>query len=141
MICVHFLKLKCLAADSAFMSLLFIRCESVPSVKGTDRQLLFLASQQIFIDAGFFGYVLVTHQALDLRFEVFLANGRPLQVVASQRTRSVAGFGETPLGIGGPAPGIDGVAQLLVGQLLTRDIDDTDPVQLLAVCTVADVYE
>ncbi|WKZ81367.1 MAG: hypothetical protein QY327_05565 [Fimbriimonadaceae bacterium] len=57
----------------------------------------------------------------------------------ADRIGGAAGLAEPALGIGEPGAGVDRVAQFLVGQLLARDVDDLEPVELFLVRALADV--
>ncbi len=59
-------------------------------------------------------------------FEVFLTDRRTLEIIPRKRVRSAPGLTEIPLRVGGPRPGVDRVAQLLIRQPLPRDIDDPE---------------
>ena len=70
-----------------------------------------------------------------------LADAGTLQVAVRQRGRRATRLREVPLGIGHPRTSVHGVAQLLVGKLLARDVDNAEPVQLFGVRALADVHE
>ena len=65
MVCVHLLKLECFTADKTFMPLFFISSQCITAVKGTNGQFLFLACQQVLINAGFLCNIFITHKTLN----------------------------------------------------------------------------
>ena len=72
-------------------------------------------------------------------FEKFLPNRRSRQIVLADLIRRAAVAAEIPLRVRRPRSRVNGVAQLLRRQLLARDVDRPEPVELLARVPAADV--
>ena len=75
------------------------------------------------------------------RLQELLADARTLQVIVRECRRRTTRLREIALGVGHPRTRIHRVAQLLVGKLLARDVDDAEPIQLLGIRSLADVHE
>ena len=65
MISMHFVKFKYLSTVDTLVKLTLICRQPVSHIKSTDRELTFVAGQQLFIDAGLSGDIHITHQVLD----------------------------------------------------------------------------
>ena len=75
----------------------------------------------------------------DGRFEIVLTDGRTREVVAPDFGRRRTVLAEITFGIAHPRAGIHGVAQLLLGEFLSRYIDGFEPLEFLAVGAAANI--
>lgn len=87
------------------------------------------------------------HVALDVAFvdplqrgfEDLLADGRAVDVVLGEQVSCAVALAEFQLGVSQPRTGVHGVAQFLVEEFLTGDVDDAEPIELLFVVALAKV--
>ena len=76
---------------------------------------------------------------LDRRFKIFLPDRAAPEIVARQPLGRAIRLAEITLGISRPRPGIDGVAQFLIGEFLARDVNGPEPLQSFAVGPGAEI--
>ena len=76
---------------------------------------------------------------VDRRFQIFLPDRAAPQVIARQPIGRATRLAEIALGVGRPRPGIDRVAQFLIGVFLASDVDGSEPIQLFAVSPGAEI--
>ena len=76
---------------------------------------------------------------VDRRLQILLPDRAAPQVIARQPISRAIRFAENWLRAGGPRPSIHRVAQFLIGVFLARNVDGSEPIQLLAVRPGAEV--
>ena len=87
----------------------------------------------------YFGNAVVPCRPFQNGGEVRLFDGRAVEEVGTELVGRAAGFREMAAGIRHEWAGVDSVQQLLVQQLFSGNVDDSEPVQLLFVRSLAEI--
>src|ERR1700680_5307350 len=77
---------------------------------------------------------------LDRGFEILLPDWLAFHIIACQSICRAASFAEIALGVSSPRPGIDGVAQFLIGEFHACDVNGPEPLQSFAVRSGTEIH-